>query len=123
VNGDRELARFMGTAAIARGVRAAAKCGCGGVLSFATDPIGRTVEQCGGCGYEGSVRLVGAVKPPTPPRKRAKVKRIPRGDPQRYPCGHPRTDENSYKHSGGWSECRICVRDRMRGRKKARAAA
>lgn len=101
-------------------MRARAKCPCGAVLAFATDRIGRLVEQCTGCRYEGGVRQVAAPLPPfvnvlrRPPR--------PAFDPKRFRCGHDRDAENSAWNKRGWFECRQCARARAQ-RSKRRAVA
>lgn len=35
-------------------------------------------------------------------------------DPDIYPCGHPRTDENTYTNKKGHSRCRICQNESNR---------
>lgn len=91
-----------------------AKCRCGGSVTFCTDLIGRTVEQCDGeCRYHGIVRPVATTPPPTLRSRRCKG--VPKPyDPHRYRCGHPRTPENSAQHKLGWSECRECSRTRAK---------
>ena len=105
-----------------------AKCQCGALLRFATDAIGRTVEQCDGCGYEGGVRMVRTSAPPPTRqeyfRQRHAAKRAAwRADPEKYSCGHPRTSENTYQHPRGWGECRQCGRDRNAASKARRKSA
>jgi hypothetical protein len=98
-----------------------AKCRCGAVLAFSTDALGRLVERCDGCPYEGAVRRVAE---PLPANVRA-PRRPPRPafDPHRFRCGHDRTTANSAYNKRGWFECRECARERTRLSKLRRAVA
>lgn len=99
-------------------MRAAAKCACGAVLGFATDRIGRLVEQCSGCKYEGGVRMVATELPVFVNKLRQHPR--PAFDPLRFRCQHPRSTENSAWNKRGWFECRECSRARaQRSKRKA----
>lgn len=43
-------------------------------------------------------------------------------DVESFPCGHPRSDENTYRRPDGGTYCRVCHRDRERQRHRARSS-